>query len=76
MRRSQSRADLSFHRKCKGPGAGMNLACQRIFIRSEWLEDGGSKQEGAMGPLRVLPWGSERSLDFSLCVNENPPREC
>lgn len=43
MRKSQSRHELAFHRKSKGPGAGMNLACHRTSKAAEQLEEGGVK---------------------------------
>lgn len=60
MRTSQSRNDLAFHKPCKGPGAGINLACQRIFKDWSGWKQWKWKREGVTGPFCMLPWGAER----------------
>lgn len=71
MRKSQSRNDLAFHKTCKGPGAGINLACQRIFIRLEWLEE--VEVEAGGGDRAILhgALGGRKEFRFYTMCNEN-----
>ena len=60
------------HRTCKGPGAGLGLACWRRARRPVYLEQ--NEQQGERGEGRIGrppsptghagPWGSGKNLSF------------
>lgn len=72
MRRSQSRNELAFHWMCKGPGAGMNLTCQEIFIRPQWLEEGEVKVGGDHRAILYSALGVKKEFVFYSMCNGNP----
>lgn len=72
MRKSQSRNDPAFHKTCKGPGARINLACQRIYIRLKWLEE--VEVEGGEGDRAILHGAlvGRKEFRFYTMCNKNP----
>lgn len=69
--KKQSGDDLAFHRKCKGPGARISLACQGIFVRPERLGKGVKAGRGDQANLYTALKVRKELQSYPMC-HENP----